>query len=179
MLEAEKGHQWESAYWLSPLGLCQPCAALPFCVTLFPTVILPKAWICSTQNKGKGVTSHSITQSLFFFQVGVQVFTKRPLEEEQNSFNPDDILTCLKKYPDALVKYLEHLVMDRKLQVSTAKLRLRCMGCGTSQRLNRQNSTIKPVSRWSLCDAFCLPGCSFCTCWWSAGQLTVCERGEE
>lgn len=49
-------------------------------------------------------------------EVGVQVFTKRPLEEEQNSFNPDDILTCLKKYPDALVKYLEHLVMDRKLQ---------------------------------------------------------------
>ncbi|KAF6106648.1 transforming growth factor beta receptor associated protein 1 [Phyllostomus discolor] len=49
-------------------------------------------------------------------EVGVQVFTKRHLEEEQNSFNPDDILTCLKKYPDALVKYLEHLVMDRKLQ---------------------------------------------------------------
>lgn len=74
------------------------------------------------------VTSQNISQSLLFFQVGVQVFTKRPLEEEQSSFNPDDILTCLMKYPDALVKYLEHLVMDRKLQVSTAKLRLRCVG---------------------------------------------------
>ncbi|XP_036118450.1 transforming growth factor-beta receptor-associated protein 1 [Molossus molossus] len=49
-------------------------------------------------------------------ELGVQVFTKRPLEEQQNSFNPDDILICLKKYPSALVRYLEHLVMDRKLQ---------------------------------------------------------------
>uniref|UniRef100_A0A8C3VPV6 Transforming growth factor beta receptor associated protein 1 n=1 Tax=Catagonus wagneri TaxID=51154 RepID=A0A8C3VPV6_9CETA len=49
-------------------------------------------------------------------EVGVQIFTKRPLDEQQGSFNPDDIITCLKKYPRALVKYLEHLVMDRRLQ---------------------------------------------------------------
>uniref|UniRef100_A0A8D2BLH5 Transforming growth factor beta receptor associated protein 1 n=2 Tax=Sus scrofa TaxID=9823 RepID=A0A8D2BLH5_PIG len=49
-------------------------------------------------------------------EVGVQVFTKRPLDDQQGSFNPDDIITCLKKYPRALVKYLEHLVMDRRLQ---------------------------------------------------------------
>lgn len=49
-------------------------------------------------------------------EVGVQVFTKRPLDEQQNSFNPDSIITCLKKYPKALVKYLEHLVIDRRLQ---------------------------------------------------------------
>ncbi|XP_058523434.1 transforming growth factor-beta receptor-associated protein 1 [Ochotona princeps] len=49
-------------------------------------------------------------------EVGVQVFTKRPLDEPQNSFNPDDIISCLKKYPKALVKYLEHLVVDRRLQ---------------------------------------------------------------
>ncbi|XP_047709932.1 transforming growth factor-beta receptor-associated protein 1 isoform X1 [Prionailurus viverrinus] len=49
-------------------------------------------------------------------EVGVQVFTRRPLDEQQNSFNPDSIITCLKKYPKALVKYLEHLVMDRRLQ---------------------------------------------------------------
>lgn len=54
-------------------------------------------------------------------QVGVQVFTKRPLEEQQDGFNPDDVLTRLKKYPNALVRYLEHLVMDRNLQVSPAK----------------------------------------------------------
>ncbi|XP_029792950.1 transforming growth factor-beta receptor-associated protein 1 [Suricata suricatta] len=49
-------------------------------------------------------------------EVGVQVFTRRPLDEQQNSFNPDNIITCLKKYPKALIKYLEHLVIDRKLQ---------------------------------------------------------------
>ncbi|XP_037662751.1 transforming growth factor-beta receptor-associated protein 1 [Choloepus didactylus] len=50
-------------------------------------------------------------------EVGVQVFTKRPLDERQkNSFSPNDIIKCLKKYPKALVKYLEHLVIDRRLQ---------------------------------------------------------------
>ncbi|XP_023617844.1 transforming growth factor-beta receptor-associated protein 1 isoform X3 [Myotis lucifugus] len=49
-------------------------------------------------------------------EVGVQVFTRRPLEEQQDGFNPDDVLTRLKKYPNALVRYLEHLVMDRNLQ---------------------------------------------------------------
>ncbi|XP_060043593.1 transforming growth factor-beta receptor-associated protein 1 isoform X2 [Erinaceus europaeus] len=50
-------------------------------------------------------------------EVGVQVFTKRPVEEQQQkSFNPNDIITCLKKYPKALVKYLEHLVTEQKLQ---------------------------------------------------------------
>uniref|UniRef100_A0A2K6RFI5 Transforming growth factor beta receptor associated protein 1 n=1 Tax=Rhinopithecus roxellana TaxID=61622 RepID=A0A2K6RFI5_RHIRO len=50
-------------------------------------------------------------------EVGVQVFTRRPLDEQQkNSFNPDDIINCLKKYPKALVKYLEHLVIDKRLQ---------------------------------------------------------------
>nr|XP_030700882.1 transforming growth factor-beta receptor-associated protein 1 isoform X3 [Globicephala melas] len=49
-------------------------------------------------------------------EVGVQVFTKRPVDEQQSRFNPDDIISCLKKYPQALVKYLEHLVTDRRLQ---------------------------------------------------------------
>ncbi|XP_042551451.1 transforming growth factor-beta receptor-associated protein 1 [Dipodomys spectabilis] len=50
-------------------------------------------------------------------EIGVQVFTKRPLDDQQKtSFNPDDIISCLKKYPKALVKYLEHLVIDRNLQ---------------------------------------------------------------
>uniref|UniRef100_A0A8C9AB97 Transforming growth factor beta receptor associated protein 1 n=1 Tax=Prolemur simus TaxID=1328070 RepID=A0A8C9AB97_PROSS len=49
-------------------------------------------------------------------EIGVQVFTRRPLEEQQNSFKPDDIINCLKKYPKALVKYLEHLVIDKRLQ---------------------------------------------------------------
>ncbi|XP_010643246.1 transforming growth factor-beta receptor-associated protein 1 isoform X2 [Fukomys damarensis] len=49
-------------------------------------------------------------------EVGVQVFTKRPVGEQQNSFNPDDVISRLKKYPRALVKYLEHLVVDRSMQ---------------------------------------------------------------
>uniref|UniRef100_F7CRS3 Transforming growth factor beta receptor associated protein 1 n=1 Tax=Equus caballus TaxID=9796 RepID=F7CRS3_HORSE len=58
-------------------------------------------------------------------EVGVQVFTKRPLNEQQkSSFNPDDVITCLKKYPKALVKYLEHLVVDRSLQKEEYHTRL-------------------------------------------------------
>ncbi|XP_011236905.1 transforming growth factor-beta receptor-associated protein 1 isoform X2 [Mus musculus] len=50
-------------------------------------------------------------------EIGVQIFTKRPLDEQQQtSFNPDNIISSLKKYPKALVKYLEHLVIDRRLQ---------------------------------------------------------------
>lgn len=50
-------------------------------------------------------------------EVGVQIFTKRPLEEqEKNNINPDDIVSCLNKYPKARVKYLEHLVLERKIE---------------------------------------------------------------
>ncbi|KAM7129307.1 transforming growth factor-beta receptor-associated protein 1 isoform 1-T2 [Ciconia maguari] len=50
-------------------------------------------------------------------EVGVQIFTKRPLEEqEKNNINPDDIISCLNKYPKARVKYLEHLVLERKIE---------------------------------------------------------------
>lgn len=56
-------------------------------------------------------------------QVGVQIFTKRPFEEqEKNNINQDDIISCLNKYPKARVKYLEHLVLDRKIEVSPTKL---------------------------------------------------------
>ncbi|KAM6386233.1 transforming growth factor-beta receptor-associated protein 1 isoform 1-T4 [Alca torda] len=49
--------------------------------------------------------------------VGVQIFTKRPWEEqEKNNINPDDIISCLNKYPKARVKYLEHLVLERKIE---------------------------------------------------------------
>ncbi|XP_058390358.1 transforming growth factor-beta receptor-associated protein 1 [Diceros bicornis minor] len=58
-------------------------------------------------------------------EIGVQVFTKRPLtEQEKDSFNPEDVITCLKKYPKALVKYLEHLVVDRNLQKEEYHTRL-------------------------------------------------------
>ncbi|KAJ7319730.1 hypothetical protein JRQ81_019241 [Phrynocephalus forsythii] len=50
-------------------------------------------------------------------EVGVYIFTKRPLEEEErNSFNPDDVIRCLNKYPISLVKYLEFLVLERRIK---------------------------------------------------------------
>nr|XP_003218817.1 PREDICTED: transforming growth factor-beta receptor-associated protein 1 [Anolis carolinensis] len=50
-------------------------------------------------------------------EVGVYIFTKRPLEEEpNNSFNPDDVISCLNKYPISLVKYLEFLVLERRIK---------------------------------------------------------------
>ncbi|XP_054830185.1 transforming growth factor-beta receptor-associated protein 1 isoform X3 [Eublepharis macularius] len=50
-------------------------------------------------------------------EIGVHVFTRRPQEEEQeNSFNPDDVMSCLNKYPKSLVKYLEFLVLERRIQ---------------------------------------------------------------
>lgn len=59
----------------------------------------------------------------------MQVFTKRPLEEqEKNNINPDDIISCLNKYPKARIKYLEHLVLERKIEVSpTAIPKVVCM----------------------------------------------------
>uniref|UniRef100_A0A2K6S9U2 CNH domain-containing protein n=1 Tax=Saimiri boliviensis boliviensis TaxID=39432 RepID=A0A2K6S9U2_SAIBB len=43
-------------------------------------------------------------------QKSEEVFTQRPLDEQQkNSFNPDDVI-------NSLVKYLEHLVIDKRLQ---------------------------------------------------------------
>ncbi|XP_062982292.1 transforming growth factor-beta receptor-associated protein 1 isoform X2 [Elgaria multicarinata webbii] len=51
-------------------------------------------------------------------EVGVYIFTKRPLEEAQhkNSFNPDDVISCLNKYPTSLVKYLEFLVLEKRIK---------------------------------------------------------------
>ncbi|XP_069493019.1 transforming growth factor-beta receptor-associated protein 1 isoform X2 [Ambystoma mexicanum] len=50
-------------------------------------------------------------------QLGVEIFTRRPSEQQQkNGFIPDDVLNCLKKYPKALLKYLEHLVLDTGMQ---------------------------------------------------------------
>lgn len=43
-------------------------------------------------------------------------------EQEKNSINPDDIISCLNKYPKARVKYLEHLVLERKIQVSPTRI---------------------------------------------------------
>lgn len=50
-------------------------------------------------------------------QIGVQIFTKRSLDEQlQNGFCPDKIVSHLCKYQQALLLYLEHLVMDKMVQ---------------------------------------------------------------
>ncbi|KAK6486747.1 transforming growth factor-beta receptor-associated protein 1-like [Huso huso] len=50
-------------------------------------------------------------------KVGVQIFTRRPVDEEKaGKLNPDDIIKYLHKYSQAVTQYLEHLVLDRKIQ---------------------------------------------------------------
>ncbi|XP_063809484.1 transforming growth factor-beta receptor-associated protein 1 [Pseudophryne corroboree] len=50
-------------------------------------------------------------------QIGVQIFTKRTSEEHlQNGFCPDEIVGYLCKYRKALLSYLEHLVMEKRIQ---------------------------------------------------------------
>jgi len=44
------------------------------------------------------------------------------LEEQEKNINPDDIISCLNKYPKARVKYLEHLVLERKIEVSPTRI---------------------------------------------------------
>jgi len=89
----------------------------------------------------------------------VQIFTKRPLEEqEKNNMNPDDVISCLNKYPKARIKYLEHLVLERKIEVSPTGIpKVVCRlypihvisNCETSQnpkknKHNLRHSDIKP-----------------------------------
>ncbi|KAK1167685.1 hypothetical protein AOXY_G10434 [Acipenser oxyrinchus oxyrinchus] len=50
-------------------------------------------------------------------KVGVQIFTRRPVDEEKaGKLNPDDVIKYLHKYSQAVTQYLEHLVLDRKIQ---------------------------------------------------------------
>lgn len=50
---------------------------------------------------------------------GVQVFTKRPSRKNLPELNPDDVVTYLTKHREALLLYLEHLVLERQIQKET------------------------------------------------------------
>lgn len=50
---------------------------------------------------------------------GVQVFTKRPAAKNLPELNPDDVVTYLTKHREALLLYLEHLVLERQIQKET------------------------------------------------------------
>ncbi|KAM4630033.1 transforming growth factor-beta receptor-associated protein 1 homolog [Polymixia lowei] len=49
--------------------------------------------------------------------IGVQIFTKRPAVKDQTGHpNPDDVITYLGKHSQALLFYLEHLVLEKRIQ---------------------------------------------------------------
>lgn len=50
---------------------------------------------------------------------GVQVFTKRPVTKNLSELNPDDVVTYLEKHREALLLYLEHLVLEKQIQKET------------------------------------------------------------
>lgn len=50
-------------------------------------------------------------------QVGVHIFTKRPASKELPQLNPDDVISYLVKHSQALLLYLEHLVLERRIKV--------------------------------------------------------------
>lgn len=58
----------------------------------------------------------------------MQIFTRRPVGQDQvkeqkdqvkEQVNPDDVITYLGKHSQALLLYLEHLVLGRRIQVRT------------------------------------------------------------
>nr|XP_040019423.1 transforming growth factor-beta receptor-associated protein 1 homolog [Gasterosteus aculeatus aculeatus]XP_040019430.1 transforming growth factor-beta receptor-associated protein 1 homolog [Gasterosteus aculeatus aculeatus]XP_040019439.1 transforming growth factor-beta receptor-associated protein 1 homolog [Gasterosteus aculeatus aculeatus] len=48
--------------------------------------------------------------------VGVHIFTKRPASKELPQLNPDDVISYLGKHSQALLLYLEHLVLERRIK---------------------------------------------------------------
>ncbi|XP_026989205.1 transforming growth factor-beta receptor-associated protein 1 homolog [Tachysurus fulvidraco] len=50
-------------------------------------------------------------------KLGVRIFTKRPASKEPaRQLNPDNVITYLQKHNQALILYLEHLVLERRIQ---------------------------------------------------------------
>uniref|UniRef100_A0A3P8QZX7 CNH domain-containing protein n=1 Tax=Astatotilapia calliptera TaxID=8154 RepID=A0A3P8QZX7_ASTCA len=48
--------------------------------------------------------------------VGVHIFTKRHTSKDQPELNPDDVITYLGKHNQALLLYLENLVLEKRVQ---------------------------------------------------------------
>ncbi|XP_017260971.1 transforming growth factor-beta receptor-associated protein 1 homolog [Kryptolebias marmoratus] len=48
--------------------------------------------------------------------MGVHIFTKRPVSEDRAELNPDDVIAYLGKHNQALLLYLEHLVLEKRIQ---------------------------------------------------------------
>lgn len=54
---------------------------------------------------------------VFLSQRGVGIFTKRVCTNDQSQLNPDDVIKYLGRHSQALLLYLEHLVVEKKTQV--------------------------------------------------------------
>lgn len=77
---------------------------------------------CKTLNKLKKLIKTSafsiltsVVLSFFLSQTGVSIFTKRTYTKDQ--LNPNDVIKYLGKHSQALLLYLEHLVLEKKTQV--------------------------------------------------------------
>ncbi|XP_048388257.1 transforming growth factor-beta receptor-associated protein 1 homolog isoform X2 [Stegostoma tigrinum] len=75
-------------------------------------------------------------------EVGVQIFTRRPLDESQTSMNPDDIVNYLHKHKKAVVTYLEHLVFDRNVQKEKYHTHLAILYLDKVLKLHSQSGSI-------------------------------------
>lgn len=87
----------------------KPLVLLIYCMETFP-VLLPESTIiiiCPNYS------------DFFCSKVGVQIFTKRsPGQDHSGQPKPDDIITYLEKHGHARLLYLEHLVLERHVQVT-------------------------------------------------------------
>uniref|UniRef100_A0A8D0GP19 Vacuolar sorting protein 39/Transforming growth factor beta receptor-associated zinc finger domain-containing protein n=1 Tax=Sphenodon punctatus TaxID=8508 RepID=A0A8D0GP19_SPHPU len=75
---------------------------------------------------------------------------------QKNSFNLDDIISCLNKYPKSLVKYLEHLVLDRRIEKEKYHthlavlyleevLRLKAVAIGDCEKLTEMRTKLQSL----------------------------------
>lgn len=48
--------------------------------------------------------------------IGVHIFTKRPVSKDVTELNPEEAITYLGKHSQALLLFLEHLVLERKIK---------------------------------------------------------------
>ncbi|XP_006639313.1 transforming growth factor-beta receptor-associated protein 1 homolog [Lepisosteus oculatus] len=75
-------------------------------------------------------------------KVGVQIFTKRPEDEEKKGkLNPDNVIKYLHKYSQAIILYLEHLVFEKNIQKEKFHSHLAALYLDRVLQLHSQSET--------------------------------------
>ncbi|MBN3308503.1 TGFA1 protein, partial [Amia calva] len=75
-------------------------------------------------------------------KVAVQIFTRRPVDEEKaGKLNPDDVIKYLHKYSQAIILYLEHLVLERNIQKEKFHTHLAVLYLDSVLQLQSQSAT--------------------------------------